>query len=267
MVISGCLSIKSFNNHTKTKKMKKTILIAFAAMLTLATYAQQPGKQMHGRGDGPGMGQGRQGMDKMKQELNMTEAQQKQMKALHEDFRAKMKALHENENITVKEQRDRMYKLGQEHRTAMQKVLTPEQQQKMKANREDQAKKMQEKQGQHFEKVSTDLKLTDAQKSELKQIHEKHIAAVKTVQDNEGLDRTARQTTMKNLMEQHKKDMQKVLSKEQYAQWEQMKQDQYGKGGPGKGGPGRGGPGKGGPGKGGNGHGMHGQGMGQGPVI
>jgi len=242
--------------------MKKTILIAFTGILTLATYAQQPDKQMHGRGEGPGMGQGRQGMDKMKQELNLTEAQQKQMKTLNEDFRAKMKALNENESITVKEQRDRMYKLGQEHRTAMQKVLTPEQQQKMKANREEQAKKMQEKQGQHFEKVATDLKLTDAQKTQLKQIHEKHITAVKSVQDNEGLDRTARHTTMKNLMEQHKLDMQKVLNKEQYSQWEKMKQDQYGKGGPGKGGPGKGGPGKGGP-----GHGMHGQGMGQGPVI
>jgi len=262
MVISGCLSIKSFNNHTKTKKMKKTILIAFAAMLTLATYAQQPGKQMHGRGEGPGMGQGRQEMDKMKQELNLTEAQQKQMETLHEDFRAKMKALHENESITVKEQRDRMYKLGQEHRTAMQKVLTAEQKQKMTAMREDQAKKMQEKQGQHMEKVASDLKLTDAQKSQLKQIHEKHIATVKTVRDNESLDRTARQTTMKNLMEQHKLDMQKVLSKEQYAQWEKMKQDQYGKGGPGKGG-----PGKGGHGKGGHGHGMHSQVMEQGPVI
>ncbi len=247
--------------------MKKTILIALAAMLTLAVYAQQPGRPGYGKGGRPGMQQGKQGMDRIKQELNLTEAQQNQMKSLNEDFRAKMKALQQNESITVKEQRDRMYKLGQEHRTAMQKVLTPEQQQKMKASREDQAKKMQERQGQQLEKVSTDLKLTDAQKAQLKQIHEKQVAAVKKVRDNESLDRTARQTTMKNLMEQHKKDMQKVLSKEQFAQWEKMKQDQFAKGGQGKGGPGKCGPGKCAPGKGGRGRGMYGQGMGQGPVI
>jgi|LakMenEpi03Aug12_release.lakeMendotaPanAssembly.Ray.scaffolds.fasta_scaffold30793_6 Spy/CpxP family protein refolding chaperone len=237
--------------------MKKTILIAFAAMLTLATYAQQQGKPMHGRGDCREMGQCRQGKDNMKQKLNLTEAQQKQMKTLQDDFKAKMKALRDNESMTVKEQRDRMYQLGQEQRTAMQKVLTPDQMQKMATIREEQANKMKEKQGQHLEKIATDLKLTDAQKAQLKQIHEKHLAALKTVQGNEGLDRTARQTTMKNLAEQHKNDLQKVLTKEQFEQWKKIREDQYGKGGPGKVGPGRGGPG----------HGMHGQGMGQGPVI
>jgi Spy/CpxP family protein refolding chaperone len=230
------------NKHTKRNNMKKTILIAFAAMLTIATYAQQPGKPMNGRCGQCGMQQGRQGKDKIKQELNLTEAQQKQMKTIQEDFRTKMKGLRENESITVKEQRDRIYKLGQEHRATMQKVLTPEQKQKMVAMREDQAKKMQEKQGQHFEKVSADLNLNDAQKTQMKQLHEKQMAAVKTVRDNEGLDRTARQTTMKNLMEQHKRDMQKVLSKEQFEQWEKMRQDQFAKGGQGKGGQGKCGP-------------------------
>jgi Spy/CpxP family protein refolding chaperone len=241
----------------KGNKMKKTIMIAFAAMFTLAAWAQQHGMPMHGRGGHPGMGKGKPGMEKMKQELNLTDAQQKQMKALQEDFRAKMKALNENEGITVKEQRDRRYKMAQDQRAAMKKILTPEQQQKMKTLREEQEKKMKERQGQHFDKVAADLKLTDAQKAQLQDIREKHMAAVKKIRENESLDRTAHQSGMKNLMEQHKKDMQKVLTKEQWEQLEKMKQDHPGKGRPGKGGGGNGGKGEGG----------HGYGKGEGPSI
>ncbi len=242
--------------------MKKTILIALAAMLTLATYAQQPGKPMQGRGGGPGMMHGKPGMEKMKQELNLTEAQQKEMKTLQESFRAKMKDLMDNEKITVKEQRDRRYKLGQEHRAAMQQVLTDEQKQKMTAMRDEQAKKMQERQGRHFEEAAADLKLTDNQQEQIKQLHEKHMAAVKSVRDNEGLDRTARETTLKNLMEQHKAAIKKVLSKDQFEQWEKMRKEYIGKGLPGRGRPGMRGPGM--P---GHRHGGNHTGMGMGPVI
>jgi Spy/CpxP family protein refolding chaperone len=215
--------------------MKRTIWIVAAMVLSIATFAQRPGRPMGGIGYGPNMENGREGIQQLFKELNLTDAQQKQMKTLNENFREKMKVLQEKEDISVKEQRDQMFDLGKQHRSEMKKVLTKEQQEKMNSLLENKRTEMQEKQAKHFEKMANELKLNETQKTQLKQQQEKNRKAMQALRENESLDRSAKENGIKNLMDQHRKDMAKVLTKEQMEQWEKMRQDRPNHKGEGKG--------------------------------
>jgi Spy/CpxP family protein refolding chaperone len=205
--------------------MKRTILMITALVLTASIYAQRPGKPMHGQGGKGKMEQRMGGKENPMKDLNLTDAQQNQMKELNGQFREKMKALRENESITVKSQRDQIYILTQQHRADVQKILTPQQREQMKASREANMVKMQERQGRQFDKKAAQLKLTEAQKTQLKQQQEKNRAEMQALRSNDALDRTAKQQKVKSLMEKHNREMEKVLSKEQMEQWKQMKNE------------------------------------------
>ena len=80
-------------------------------------------------------------MQEMKQELNLTDAQVAQLKALHESKAAERKA-----EMTAKKE-DRMQKM-KDNEAEMEKILTPDQFKKFQALKE---KKMAERK-EHFQK-------------------------------------------------------------------------------------------------------------------
>jgi hypothetical protein len=152
------------------------------------------------------------------------------MKEINANFQAEMKKLRENENQTVKAQRDAMYKLGQQHKAQIKQILTPEQQQKMVALREEKRTEMEQKQGKQFDKMAEQLKLTDTQKTQLTQQREKNRETMQALMQNESMDRSTKQAKVKAMQDQHKKDMEKVLTKEQFRQWEEMQKNRMQKG-------------------------------------
>lgn len=123
--------------------MKKQIMhmVAIAALTagSLAAFAQDSATtpapnagQTAGKGD---RGERREEMrarhmQRMAQELNLTEAQKTQLKSLHEQQRAQMEAL-KNEALTVDQRRAKMKELHTSFKTQTQAILTPEQQAKM----------------------------------------------------------------------------------------------------------------------------------------
>ncbi len=206
--------------------MKSSILLTIAMVFTLGVFAQRPQKQMYGKSGKPGMEQGRgERQQKIIKELNLTDTQQKQMKELQDGFRANMKALQQKENITVKQQRDEMYTLQQQHRTDMKKILTPEQQEKMNALRTEQGNKMRERQSKGFEKMASELKLTEAQKAKITPLQEKHRSEMQALMQNDNLDRATKEKQVKALLDAHQKDISKLLTTEQQTQWEEMKKN------------------------------------------
>ncbi|MDP9956527.1 Spy/CpxP family protein refolding chaperone [Epilithonimonas hungarica] len=85
-------------------------------------------------------------LQKMKQELNLTDAQVAQIKALHES-----KAAERKQEMTAKKE-DRMQKM-KENEAEMQKILTPEQ---FKKFQELKAKKMAERKAQFQDRKKAD---------------------------------------------------------------------------------------------------------------
>lgn len=108
--------------------MKKIILSAAFLGLGFFGFAQQTSK--------PDMGQNKaERLQKMKQELNLTDAQVGQLKALHEKKAAERKSEMDSKKG------DRMQKM-KENEAEMQKILTPDQYKKFQ---EMKAKKMAER--------------------------------------------------------------------------------------------------------------------------
>lgn len=210
--------------------MKKSLILFVALISTAFLFAQPPGNGHKGHGKGNNKGKGNMRKEQPFKELNLTEAQQTKMKEIHTVFQAEMKKIRENENQTVKAQRDAMYKLEQNQKAQIKQVLTPEQQQKMVAIREEKMKEMQQKQAKQFDKMAEQLKLTDTQKSQLTQQREKNRETMQSLMKNETMDRSTKQAKVKAMQDQHKKDIEKVLTKEQQKQWEEMYKNRMQKG-------------------------------------
>jgi protein CpxP len=210
--------------------MKKSLILFVALISTAFLFAQPPGKGYKGQGQGRGQGKGGMRQEQPFKDLNLSEAQQSKMKEINANFQAEMKKLRENENQTVKAQRDAMYKLGQQHKAQIKQILTPEQQQKMVALREEKRTEMEQKQGKQFDKMAEQLKLTDTQKTQITQQREKNRETMQALMQNESMDRSTKQAKVKAMQDQHKKDMEKVLTKEQFRQWEEMQKNRMQKG-------------------------------------
>lgn len=108
--------------------MKKLILSSAFLGLGVFGFAQTTAKADHSQKKA-------ERLQQMKQELNLTDAQVAQLKALHESKAAERKA-----EMTAKKE-DRMQKM-KENEAEMQKILTPEQYKKFQ---ELKAKKMAER--------------------------------------------------------------------------------------------------------------------------
>lgn len=74
--------------------------------------------------------------EKMAAHLNLTEDQQAQMEAIHENFRIEMTSLHEDVNLSNETKRNKMMKLRESMFSEMEKILTEEQLAVMEESRE-----------------------------------------------------------------------------------------------------------------------------------
>jgi len=70
--------------------------------------------------------------EKMKEELDLTDAQSTQLKSINENFRKEMKAIHENSSLTGEQKKQQMKQLQQKHKEQIQSLLTAEQKEKVK---------------------------------------------------------------------------------------------------------------------------------------
>lgn len=197
--------------------MKKLLSIIVIIAISLAATAQEKRQKMQDKG---GFQEGRHRPGKphnrqMMKELNFSEAQKSTLRANRESFRAKMQQLEKEENITVKEYRSRKAALLKENRAAMQSVLTPEQQIKMaemKMKREQQHK---ERDNLRFEKMKSNLSLTNEQAAQIKNQQEALRMKQKAIRENESLSMEQKKQQMKALQESARQERMKVLTAEQ----------------------------------------------------
>ena len=158
-------------------------------------------------------------------DLNLSEDQKQQLKAIKENHRKQMAELNKNEAITVKEMRDRKTSLIKEYRSKVEGVLTVDQKAKIQQRRNESAEKRQQMQAKRMEKIKKDLALTDDQSSKLKTVNESFKSKFESLRKDESLDRTAKKEQFKALHQQHKEEMKSVLTQEQNEKLDAMKKD------------------------------------------
>ena len=163
-------------------------------------------------------------------DLNLSEDQKQQLKAIKETHRKQMAELNKNETITVKEMRDRRTSLIKEYRTKVEGVLTADQKAKIQDRRKESAEKRQQMEAKRMEKIKKDLALTDDQSLKLKTMNESYKSKFESLRKDEALDRTAKREQFKALHEQHKEEMKSVLTQEQIKKLDEMKKNRGGRG-------------------------------------
>ena len=202
--------------------MKKLLipLIAIFAFTATANAQIKTGKKGHHQKHEKGM---------MAKQLNLSEDQKKQAKAIKADARNKMQELNKNESITVKEQRDRKATIKKEQKTKMDGLLTAEQKTKQVQIKAAQKVKHEERYAKHVDKMKTNLNLTDDQVNKMKAQRTAVHAKAQNIKNNELLSRAQKKAQMMALKTEAKEQNKKIFTPEQLKKRDEMKKLHGGK--------------------------------------
>jgi len=196
--------------------MKKLLipLIAIFALTATVNAQDKMGRKGHHNKHQKGM---------MAKQLNFSEDQKKQAKAINEDSRKKMQELNKNESITVKEQRDRRAVIQKERKTKMDGLLTAEQKTKMVQLKAERKAKSEEHYAKRLDKMKITLNLTDDQVTKLKAQHGATKAKFEKIKSNESLSREQKKEQMMALKAEVKDQHSKIFTPDQLKKKEEMK--------------------------------------------
>lgn len=156
--------------------------------------------------------------------LNLSDEQKSQFKALQEENRRQMADLKKNDNITVKEWNGKKAALRDDYRQKMQSLLTPEQKTQLEKSRVERRAKMEERSKARMEKMKITLGLTDEQSAKLNSNRIAMQDKMKALKEDKTLDAQAKKDQVKELMRKQREDMKSVLNAEQLKKLDEMKQ-------------------------------------------
>ncbi|NCI51691.1 hypothetical protein GWC95_17335 [Sediminibacterium roseum] len=203
----------------------KKIFIAAAALLmsTAALQAQTKDdlKTSHHKGL-----QGRKQMSG----LNLNDDQKKQVKELNESYHKQFADLKKNTSMSVGDFRTKSAALRKEQHEKMQSILTPEQKNQLAAQRKVMAGRMKEGQAKRFDKMKTQLGLTDEQSRKLKESQEGVQTKIKSIREDKSLTDDQKKEQVKAVFKQQKEQFKSVLTPEQLEKMKAGKPGRRGKG-------------------------------------
>jgi len=158
-------------------------------------------------------------------ELNLTQDQKDQLKANREEYRKQLMAINKDESQTVKEMRDKKYALKQEQKAKFLNILTPDQKAKLNQLKQQRQQKHEEMAAKRLDKMKTNLNLTDDQVAQIKSQQESIHSKMKSIKENQSLDRVSKKEQLQALRTESKENFKKILTPDQLNKLEQMKKD------------------------------------------
>ncbi|MDP4284093.1 MAG: hypothetical protein Q8891_06690 [Bacteroidota bacterium] len=213
----------------------KKYLIALSAftLMAVATNAQsndnaaktppnqQNGWKMHhGKHGGMNM---HKSHSMMMKDLNLTDAQKQQAKALNEGYRTKVQNLEKDQNITLKDYRAQKASLEKERKAKFQDILTADQKNKIAADRKKMSEKRQMMAQKRMEKMKTNLSLTDEQVAKIQDQRKSMIDQSKAIRENSSLSNEQKKEQMMNLRKTSHDNMDKILTADQIKKRDELR--------------------------------------------
>ncbi len=198
--------------------MKKIFFLILAFLFVVSfSFAQQ---EKNNRKDfqnfkGKGLGNKNQHRKKMGDILQLTDAQKKQLKEIHQDYQKKMDALDQQQNITIKEYNDRKTALRKELIAKRQTVFTKEQKNRMETMKQLHELKKKEMRIKSFGMMREKLDLSDDQVSQMKTLQEKKRTDLEKIKNDSKLNDQEKRIRMKAIMNEGKDAQKKVLTEDQ----------------------------------------------------
>lgn len=196
--------------------MKKSVILMIIAALFIALIASS--MVIAAQGEKAACGKGMKGMgSKMAAELNLTDNQKAQIKAIIGQYQPQFKAIRES-NATPDEKRASMKELRTEMKAKINAVLTPEQQAKAKQLWQEH-KGMRGKGMQAFKA----LNLTDAQKAQIKSIRDGSRSQIQAIKQNTNLSDADKKAQIQAIRKSTREQVMSVLTPEQRAKLQEMR--------------------------------------------
>lgn len=208
--------------------MKRIFVFILAAGILSTTAFAQERRDIKSDKQEKGRHERRHGMHRhkdMMKNLNLSEEQKNQFKALREENKAKMEALKKEQNITVKEYNQRKEAILKEQKAKREAILTNEQKQQLVKERAAMEEKRKELQVKKLDKMKTKLGLSDDQAGKLKSLQDKNFAEMKKIRENESLSKEQKKSQMEALKKSAYEERKSILTAEQLKKMEDMKQN------------------------------------------
>ena len=157
-------------------------------------------------------------------QLDLTEAQQAQLKAVRQQTAATIKGIRANSSLTPDQQRAQIAAQRQSARDQFKALLTPDQQAKL-ATLEAHPGKLHAMVDLRLRltRLAKTLGLSDAQKSQLKQIRQSARASIQPIRENASLTADQKRAQIQPLLQSARAQMRAVLTPEQQQKFDEMR--------------------------------------------
>lgn len=173
----------------------------------------------------PGYGKFHHGRYAMMKDINLSDAQKQQVKALNEEYRNKVANLEKNDNITLKDYRSQKANLEKERKGKFDNILTQEQKNTIASNRKKMMEKREIMSQKRLDKMKTDLNLTDDQVAKIQDQRKTMMEQSKSIQDNASLSEEQKREKLMELRRSNHNSIDKILTADQLKKRDQMRSD------------------------------------------
>jgi Spy/CpxP family protein refolding chaperone len=165
-------------------------------------------------------------------QLNLTDNQKNEMKAINDDFKQQMTDLKKSEDkITVTEWKGKMATIRKDHHEKVDKVLTDEQKASLKKMHKDHGKGFRQDNHNRMDKMKKELNLTDDQSAAIQKNFGESMQKMKAVHDDKSLTDDQKKAQFKTLHDQQQESMKSILTPDQWNKFQELKK-QHGHGKP-----------------------------------
>lgn len=159
-------------------------------------------------------------------QLNLTDNQKTEMKAINDDFKQQMTELKKSEDkITVTEWKSKMATIRKDHRDKVEKVLTDDQKASLKKMHKDRGNRFHQHGKNRMDRMKKELNLTDDQSAALQKSFGESMQKMKAVHDDKSLTEDQKKAQFKSLHEQQQASMKSILTPDQWNKFQEMKKN------------------------------------------
>lgn len=172
--------------------------------------------------------------------LNLTEEQKTQFKAMNEDFRKQATALRNDKSLSADDLKSKTAALRKDHFSKMQSMLTAEQKSQLAAQRKEGATKgqarwsgkkgtgMRGNHGKGMEQMKAKLGLTDDQAAKLQANRKDFHSKVQAIRSNTALTDDQKKEQVKALAKDQHESMKSILTAEQMNKMKEGRKRKFG---------------------------------------
>ena len=215
--------------------MRSKAHIGLAALVIAAVFgaAHWAGALQRPQGPGFGPGPGRPGLPRVQQlarQLDLTETQKTQMQGILDNARTQLEGLRNDTAASREQKMDQMQQITQQTREQIRVLLTPEQQLKADALRQEaeqrfgaQREKMAERM---LTRLTQRLDLSESQESTIQLYLQDQKTQLDALKDNPSLTASQKFEQMQFIRQQTQEKINSVLTADQQAQLDQLR-DQF----------------------------------------